>query len=187
MTSQEQYAEVVQWIGLNVRRYGQRNVHDSLVDRYGRYHIVKDGVDFTGTGLPFSKPSFLEINSKHLTFENYDFENSQYGGVGQISTAFMTLEFCKGDLEKVVRQTAPMRIDFLNISAKFGEFTNLVAATQVSDHVIFRVSRPNSSSSILEISTITNVAIFKGKQSCYFTDVFDLQNILIDNGFEDLV
>ncbi|AVH85230.1 hypothetical protein RsoM2USA_302 [Ralstonia phage RsoM2USA] len=182
------FKTISDWVKLNA---SESTVHDVLANikelRSGSYCIQMNHLFLNGNGQPFSKPDNLIIRAlEHITFSNYDFENSDYGFTGTINAYSVSLEYGpKCDLVKVFQRTSSLSFDKIYVTLKMGEFTNLVPATEMVENAVITAAGGEPLRKLF-ISTRGQFVNTGGKKHDY-KDAFDLQEILINNGFEDLV
>ncbi|AVH85232.1 hypothetical protein RsoM2USA_304 [Ralstonia phage RsoM2USA] len=179
------------WITKNVKSLKMQNLMLDYIQDIKPEDQLKQvsiqNLTLTGNGEPFEPPPFDLHVANELILNNYDFENSDYGKPGTIQGAHIILEYGpKCDLVKVVQKIVNMQCVTLGVIVESDGFTNLIPATDISWRLNLSIVDWATQKKIIEIRTESKKIFINGEQLEY-SDVFDLQDILIQNGFKEYV
>ncbi|AVH85231.1 hypothetical protein RsoM2USA_303 [Ralstonia phage RsoM2USA] len=183
---------IVDWVRSNLDYYNASAIVDSIPRTGETFNLALVDVMLDGKGRPFSKPDNLKITADSITLLDFDFENSDYGNVGDISIDYLILTYGvlkqgpKFDLVKAIEKTHNVSLDTITINVKPGEFSNLIAATEISDRLNINIRRIKPAGQTVSIDT-SNWVLSIGSKKFDYKDPFELQELLIDNGFEEYV
>ncbi|AVH85233.1 hypothetical protein RsoM2USA_305 [Ralstonia phage RsoM2USA] len=135
-------------------------------------------------GSTFVSPPF-QIHADYTKLSDYDFENSTYAN---ISTKDLALVGRMNDIEKVVTgvKKSFKRLADLQITAFSNNARNVVSAISMVDKFDMYV-QIMANDYTLSINTFDQSIYTDVTNRQTYEDVFDLQDILINMGFEALV
>ena len=165
---------------------------DNSVEYIYKYIKIIDGkpvlkieeVDLKGTGLPFVSPPF-EIQVNFIKLSNYNFDDSTYAN---ISTEDLVLNGIMNDLEKATKNVLNgfTRLREVQFQVFSDSAHNLVSAISLLDKEDTYYSIYSKKGNV-SINTFDHSITINGMIIQTYGDVFDLQDILINRGFEAMV
>ena len=174
----------VQWIKENTQ-----SKKTSILD-YIEYEDDKPvlhvrNMDLQGSGQALTPVPFQIIVEEILDLTDYDFENSVFSN---ITAKSVDMNHVSGDLQKVIEAVKGAKPDTVLIYSKRGSSRNLVAAMDVHgiNNLEIIITKSDPPHSPLVIISNWDSTVMIDNEYHEYKDVFDLQQILVDNGFEDM-
>ena len=156
--------------------------------------VLPNSAELYGDGKPFNPPGKI-TGGRWVGLNDYDFTNSDFSNLEVLDQLelYVTDETNGklGDLAEVVRKIAsvPKIVSrmYMYVSSPSDRISNACAAAEIFPHFILRINNYNGSSELLTLDAARKHVTINGTGTTHFySNVFELQEILIDNGFEDI-
>ncbi|AVH85245.1 hypothetical protein RsoM2USA_317 [Ralstonia phage RsoM2USA] len=154
--------------------------------------MIPAASELYGRGKPFAPPGKV-IDGRWVGLNDYDFVNSDFSKLQVLDQLelFVTDEAdgILGDLARVCEkvQSNPEIVKRLHVIAARDRITNVCEAAEIFPHFILRIRDFNSNKDILDLDAARkHVTDINDGTTHFYSSVFELQEFLINNGFEDI-
>lgn len=156
--------------------------------------VLPNSAELYGDGKPFNPPSKI-TGGRWVGLNDYDFVNSDFSNLEvQDQIELYVTDETNGNLGDFARivdkiKSIPKIVQRMYVSSPRDRIRNVCEATEIFPHFILRISNQNSNSELLSVDAgREHVTINEDGTGTthFYSSVFELQEILIANGFEDI-
>ncbi|AVH85239.1 hypothetical protein RsoM2USA_311 [Ralstonia phage RsoM2USA] len=174
----------LKWAKANTQK-ARSNLLDIIEYEDGRPFLHVENMTLRGNNQAFTPPPFQIIVEETLELNNYDFENSVYGN---IKAKTVEMNGVEGDMLKAVKAIETIKPEYVLIYSKRGTFSNLLAAVDGQNIAQLEIVITHATPPLTPIASIStwDKMVLIGNSYKAYSDIFELQQLLVDNGLEDI-